>query len=75
MLFNLRTHESLILIAGLLGLIEQEAARLLFDLDPSSLLSGAFVSMVLASIGLGTARNVLESRKRNGNGQNGGDST
>jgi hypothetical protein len=69
--FDLRTHESLILLAGLVGLIEQEAARLLFDLPPNSLLSGAFVTMVLASIGLGTARNVL-SRKRNG--ENGGDS-
>jgi hypothetical protein len=64
--FNLATHESLILLAGIFGLIEQEAARLLFGLDPSSLLSGAFVSLVLASIGLGTVRNVVESRRDNG---------
>jgi hypothetical protein len=66
MRFDLKTHESLILLAGLLGLVEQEAARLLFSMEPSSLLSGAFVSLVLASIGLGTVRGIVASR-RNGN--------
>ena len=65
MRFDLHTHETIILLAGLLGLLEQEAARLFFELDPSPLLSGTFGSMVLGSIGLGAVRNV---RRKNGNG-------
>jgi hypothetical protein len=72
--FDLKTHESLLLLAGVLGLIEQEAARLLFDLEPSSVLSGGFVSLALASIGLAGLRGLLSGR-RNGNGDRGDDST
>lgn len=62
--FDLRTHESLALLAGILGLVEQELARLIFDLDPSSILSGIFGSMVLGSVGLGLARSI--PRRSNG---------
>jgi hypothetical protein len=65
MRFDLHTHETLILLMGVLGLIEQEAARLFFDLNPSSILSGIFGSMVLGSIGAGAARDAL-SRRQNG---------
>ena len=64
MKFDLHTHETLVLLAGVLGLIEQELARLLFDLDPSSILSGIFGSMVLGSVGLGAVR----SARKSGNG-------
>lgn len=63
MRFDLRTREMLVLIAGTLGLIEQEAVRLLFRLEPSTILSGAFLTMVLAAIGVGVVRS-----GRNGNG-------
>lgn len=52
MRFDLRTHETLALVAGLVGLVEQELARLLFDLSPSTELSRIFGAMVLGSIGL-----------------------
>jgi hypothetical protein len=54
--FDLQTREMLVLIAGTLGLIEQEAVRLLFALEPSTVLSGAFLTMVLAAIGVGAVR-------------------
>ena len=56
MKFDLHTHETLVLLAGVLGLVEQEFARVIFNLEPSSILSGIFGSMVLGSIGLGAVR-------------------
>lgn len=56
MKFDLQTREMLVLIAGTLGLIEQEAVRLLFALEPSTILSGAFLTMVLAAIGVGAVK-------------------
>lgn len=66
MLFNLRTHETIILCAGLLGLIEQEAVRVLFGIAPNSLMAGGCISLILGSIGAGAVR---QARR------NGGDST
>jgi hypothetical protein len=63
MRFDLSTRETLVLFFGMLGLLEQEAVRLLFDLAPSSVLSGMFGTMVLGSIGAGVFRGSL-----NGNG-------
>lgn len=63
MRFDLTTRETLVLFFGMLGLLEQEAVRLLFDLAPSSILSGAFATMVLGSIGVGVIRG-----SQNGNG-------
>lgn len=71
MRFSLRTHESILLLAGIVGLIEQETARILFDLEPSSILSGGFVSLALGSIGLAGVRNLL-GRKNGNDEQNGG---
>lgn len=65
MKFNLHTHETLVLLAGLLGLLEQEAARLLFQLEPSSVLSGIFGSMVLGSV---IPAGIRGTRSKNGNG-------
>lgn len=53
---DLGTRETLVLLAGVLGLVEQEFARIVFSLDPSSILSGIFGSMVLGSIGVGAFR-------------------
>lgn len=61
--FNLRTHETIILCAGLLGLLEQEAVRVLLGIEPNSLMSGGFITLILGSIGVGTIRNVS---RRNG---------
>ena len=63
MKFDLHTRETLVLIAGLLGLLEQEAVRLFLSLDPSSALSGIFGSMVLGSIGVGALRTAVDTRK------------
>lgn len=63
--FDFRTHESLILLAGLLILVEQEAARLLFSIAPDDRMAAAGVSLVLASIGMGTVRNIF-GKRRNG---------
>lgn len=54
--FNLHTHETLVLVAGILGLLEQEFMRIVLDVPPSQVLSGIFGSMVLASIGVGVVR-------------------
>lgn len=64
MRFDLHTHETLILLMGVLGLVEQEAARLFFSLDPSSVLSGIFGTMVLGSIGAGAVREGTARRHR-----------
>lgn len=72
--FNVRTHESLMLLAGLLILVEQEAVRLLSSLflttplEPSSVMSGAGVSLVIGSVGATAVRNLRENKR------NGGDS-
>lgn len=63
MRFDLKTRETFVLFLGTLGLIEQEAVRLLFALEPSAILSGAFGSMVLGSIGVGVVRG---ARQENG---------
>ena len=68
MKFDLHTHETLVLLAGVLGLVEQEAARLFLAVEPNSLMSGTFGSLVLASIGVGTVRGLLERKNGNGNG-------
>jgi hypothetical protein len=61
--FDLSTRETVVLLGGMLGLLEQEAVRLFLSLDPSPALSGIFGSMVLGSIGIGVVRS-----KKNGNG-------
>lgn len=68
--FDLTTREMIVLLAGLLGLLEQEIVRVVSHLlgtpiDPSTILSGVFGSMVLGSIGVGVVRNVTRG---NGNG-------
>jgi hypothetical protein len=73
MKLDLHTHETVVLLAGLLGLLEQEVVRVIFRLDPSSILSPIFGSMVLGSIGVGLARGIGRQRQ-NGNGGNGGGS-
>lgn len=74
MRFDLRTHETIVLLAGLLGLLEQEMARVLFQLEASSVLSPIFGSMVLGSIGVGLIRGQRSRHEENGNGgRHGGD--
>jgi hypothetical protein len=75
--FDLTTRETLVLFFGMLGLLEQEAVRLLFDLAPSSILSGVFGTMVLGSIGVGVIRGEMgngriegkDRPRRNGGGR------
>lgn len=66
MRFDLHTHETILLLAGVVGLVEQELARILFDLPPSSLLTGGFVTLALASVGLASVRH---ARRSGGNGE------
>jgi hypothetical protein len=63
--FDLSTRETVVLLGGMLGLLEQEAVRLFLSLDPSPALSGIFGSMVLGSIGVG----VLRAGKKNGDSE------
>jgi hypothetical protein len=62
--FDLHTHETIVLILGALGLVEQELVRLLFSLEPSQTISNLCGGMILASLGAGFVR----GSRRNGNG-------
>lgn len=57
---DLRTHETLTLIFGLAGLVEQEAARLLLNAEPSQLMTAAF----LALTGFGSIPPVLRGARQ-----------
>lgn len=66
MRIDFHTHETVILIFGLVGLVEQEAARVLAQVAPSQLMTGSFVSLILA----GVVPPAIRGAKRNGsNGQ------
>ena len=81
MKFDVKTHESLILLAGPLILIEQEAVRLVSSLllesplEPNQIMSGAGVSLVLASAAATGVRNVWTSRRSNGENRPNGDNS
>lgn len=60
MRLDLKTHETLTLIFGLVGLVEQEGARLLLNAEPSQLMTGAF----LALTGFGSIPPVLRGARQ-----------
>lgn len=50
------TRTALAFIAGLVGLVEQEAVRVFVYIDPSPVLSSIFGGFVAGSIGIGIYR-------------------
>jgi hypothetical protein len=70
--FDVKTHESLVLLAGLLILVEQEVVRLassLFlavPLEPNGTMSNAGVALVLASVGITGLRNIVKAKAKSG---------
>ena len=57
MRLRFRTTESVLLAAGLIGLLEQEMVRVVFRLDPSVLISGIAFALVLIGAGVTVGRN------------------
>lgn len=51
------TTESVLLVAGFLGLLEQEIVRVGLGIDPSSILSGICFAFVLIGSGVTVSRN------------------
>lgn len=57
MKLRIGTTELVLLSAGLLGLLEQEAVRVLLRIDPSTVISGICFAFVLIGAGVTVSRN------------------
>lgn len=57
MRLRLGTTESVLLVAGIAGLLEQELVRVLLRLSPSTVISGICFAFVLIGAGVTLSRN------------------
>lgn len=57
MRLRIRSTELVLLVAGLAGLLEQEFVRVMFQIEPSVLISGICFAFVLIGAGVTVGRN------------------